>query len=196
MNVASHVLSGSLPPKLMNTMRIVSQVRWSYFATVGRFRWEKSGTKELKWFGSINHKLWILIPRLPQYHTMAVISEIAWICDSALLDSKRVHKIRHMDRLWRRNIFLNPILFLKRMWAFIWLEFSLHFAFTCFEEGSVWRKEGELKPEKLWSFKNSLLKVFPWDGGLQELPLGVLWPVGLDEVLGVSEEEKIIMPAR
>lgn len=81
-------------------------------------------------------------------------------------------------------------------WAFILPEFSPRFAFTCFEEGSVWRKEGELKSEKLWSFKNSLFKVFLQDGGLQKLPLGVLWPVGLNEVLRVSKEEKIVMPAR
>lgn len=94
-----------------------------------------------------------------------------------------------------RNIILDSDLFLKSKRAWTSLGFSPCFVFTCSEEGSVWRKEGELKSEKLGGFKNPLLKVFPRDGGLQELPFGVLRPVGLDEVLRVSKEEEIIMPA-
>lgn len=58
--------------------------------------------------------------------------------------------------------------------GFISLKFSPCVSFTCFEEGRVWRKEGELKPEGLWRSKSSLLKVFPWHEGLGELPVRAL----------------------
>lgn len=82
--------------------------------------------------------------------------------------------------------------------GFISLKFSPCVSFTCFEEGRVWRKEGELKPEGLWRSKSSLLKVFPWHEGLGELPVRALRDSGsqLKGQKGRKKKKKSLIPAR